>query len=255
MKDLLIGASYSLVGFRYLLHPKVRNFVIIPFLINLTIFILLFYLGYDLLSTKLKALETMHLPSWLTWMQGAFSWVVIGIKWLLILVWLVLFIFIFSLIGSISANFIASPFNGLLCEKMDLHINHFTPQNRTIWKLIIDTFQREIKKWCYYIPRLILVGIFCLILHFIPIVNIFSTTLFYIFGAWMLAFQYLDFPADNRLININSLKKQLRSKKALTYGFGLSIFALTLIPFINFIILPLATLGATKLWSDHFSQI
>lgn len=255
MKDFLIGLSYTLVGFKYLLYPKIRKFVIWPLLINLVIFALAFYWGYDTIVTKVDSYQVSELPSWLTWLESFMGWLLAGIKWLLTTVWIIIFIFAFSFVGTIVANLVASPFNGLLCESMDLNVNQFTPPERSLTKVIIASILRELRKWVYYLPRLILVGLICLVLFFIPIANVFSTALLYIFGCWMLAFQYLDYPADNRVENVLTLKKKLKSKKLITYGFGLGVYIFTLIPIVNFIILPLATLSATKLWADHYQSI
>ncbi|MCS5709036.1 sulfate transporter CysZ [Candidatus Berkiella cookevillensis] len=255
MKDLFLGASYVLLGLRYLFHKKIRKFVFIPLLINMAVFALCFYWGYDILSAKLQSYQASDLPAWLSWMSGIFDWLIAAIKWLVTLLWFILFLFLFSFGGSIAANFFASPFTGLLCESMDEQINHFTAEPRPIFKLITLALSREISKWIYYLPRLIGVGIVCLVLYFIPVVNILATIFLYLFGAWMLAFQYLDYPADNRHHDINVLKKILKQKKMMTYGFGLAIFTLTLVPMLNFIILPLATLSATKLWADHYESL
>lgn len=254
MKDFVIGAGYILLGFRYLLHPKLRLFVIWPILINIAIFSIAFYLGYDYITTKLASYQVAELPWWLSWLQGIYDWIFSGLKWLVTSLWIFSFVFIFSLFGSLMANLLASPFNGWLCEAMDLHVNQFTPPNRGVLQVILTSIIRELKKWLYYLPRLCLIGIICLILFFIPGVNLFSTVLLYAFGCWMLAFQYLDYPADNRVIDMPGLKKQLESRKLMSLGFGTSVYVFTLIPGINFIILPLATLAATKLWADYYQD-
>lgn len=252
MKDLFLGASYVILGLRYLLHKKIRKFVFIPLIINIAVFVLFFYWGYDLLSAKLQSYQVSDLPTWLSWMSGFFDWMMVALKWLVAVIWFILFMFAFSLGGSIAANFIASPFSGLLCESMDEHVNHFRATPRPILKLMSTALSREVSKWLYYLPRLVGVGTVCLVLYFIPVVNILATIFLYLFGAWMLAFQYLDYPADNRHHNVKVLKQILKQKKMMTYGFGLAVFSFTLIPILNFIVLPLATLAATKLWADHY---
>lgn len=254
MKDLLIGAGYVFISFKDLLHPKIRAFVLWPLLINIAVFILAFYWGYETLAAKLQTYEVSQLPSWLSWMEGFWGWIMSGIRWLLTAVWVILFLFAFSLIGSITANLFASPFNGLLCEKMDLHFYQYAAPNRSIYHLIISSIARELRKWLYYLPRFICVGLVCLILFFIPVINVLSTVLLYLFGCWMLAFQYLDYPADNRHCDIQSLKASLKTNKMLTYGFGMGVYVITLIPIVNFLILPLATIAATKLWAERYSK-
>tara|TARA_R110002110_G_scaffold271566_3_gene487060 strand:+ start:87455 stop:88234 length:780 start_codon:yes stop_codon:yes gene_type:complete len=256
MKQLLIGAGYIFFGFRYLFHPAARKFVLIPICINIGIFIIAFYWGYEVSTSKLDSLlQPATLPSWLSWLEGFLNWALTGLKWLLGIIWFALFAFLFSIFGSLTANLIASPFNGLLCESIDKNINQYEPKPISTFKLIAHSVLREIHKWFYYLPRLILIGLLCFVLYFIPVANIISTGILYLFGAWMLAFQYLDFAADNRNIKVKELNIRVKERRMLSYGFGIAVFSLTLVPVVNFIILPVATIAATKLWAEHFAEI
>ena len=55
--------------------------------------------------------------------------------------------------------------------------------------------------------------------------------------------------------NHGQLFKQQREKlfasKQLTFGFGLGVMVLTLIPVINFLAMPVAVAGATKMYVDN----
>lgn len=256
IKQFLIGASYIFFGFRYIFHPAARKFVLIPICINVGIFIAAFWWGYDISSSKLdEFLQPASLPGWLSWLESFINWALSGLKWLLGIIWFALFVFLFSIFGSLAANLIASPFNGLLCESIDKNINQFEAKPISTLKLITHSVLREIHKWLYYLPRLIMIGLLCFILYFIPVANIISTGILYLFGAWMLAFQYLDFAADNRSIKVKELNKRIKKHKMLSYGFGITVFSLTLVPGVNFIILPVATIAATKLWNDYFAEV
>ena len=254
MKQFLVGASYVLYGFRNLLHPAAKKFVLIPIIINIGIFAIAFLWSYHFGASKLDGmLSPADLPSWLGWLEGVINWILSGIKWLLAIIWFLLFAFIFSVVGSAMANLIASPFNGLLTESVDKKINLYEAKPISTTQLILHSILREIQKWMHYLPRLLLVGIACFVPYFIPVVNIIATGILYGFGAWMLAFQYLDFPADNRQVSVKQLNQSVKQQKLLSYGFGFAVFAFTLIPVLNFIILPVATIGATKLWADHYA--
>lgn len=254
MKQFLLGASYILYGFRNLFHPAAKKFVLIPIVINISIFVLAFWWSYHVGSTRLESmLAPVDFSDWLNWLETIVNWILGGIKWLLAIIWFFLFAFLFSIFGSAMANLIASPFNGLLTESIDKKVNQFEAKPMSTTQLVMHSLWREVRKLLYYLPRLCLVGLACLILYFIPVVNIIATGILYCFGAWMLAFQYLDFPADNRQVSVGTLKKSIKQQRMLSYGFGFAIFALTLTPILNFVVLPVATIGATKLWADQYA--
>ena len=183
-------------------------------------------------------LLTQWLPDWLEWLSS--------LLWpLAIVAVLVIFSFIFTTI----ANWIAAPFNGLLSEKIEAMLtNNVAPKGQfsDVVKDIPRTLGREWKKLCYYLPRAI--GFFLLML-FLPFVG---QVIWFLFIAWMMAVQYIDYPFDNHKISFQQMKTALKQQQGLSYSFGITVTVFSMIPIVNFIVMPVAICGATAMWVDRY---
>lgn len=242
--DFQAGANYVFLGFKDIFHPKVRHFIYVPIIINLIIFSVIFYYGAQYAYHKLSFLSPT-LPSWLHWLSGFLTF----IKNTLLFFIFTLSIGIITLASTLCANLIAAPFNGLLSEAFSKALNATLP-NRSLGQTISQTISRELVKFLYYLPRAILLGIVAVILYFLPPVNLIIPVLFYWFSAWMMAIQYIDYPADNFHINFSTTMKKLKERRMLCLGFGLTVTLLSSIPFVNFIVMPAAVISATRLWHE-----
>jgi CysZ protein len=117
--------------------------------------------------------------------------------------------------------------------------------------MIPRTVLRELQKLWYFAPRILLV----LILGFIPGLNAFAAILGVIFAGWMMAVQYIDYPADNHSLAFGAMRRYLEQHRLAVFGYGLLVFGLTLIPVINLIIFPAAVCGAVIFWVENPPEI
>ncbi|MBE2293705.1 MAG: sulfate transporter CysZ [Phycisphaerales bacterium] len=229
------GARYVLTGLRWLPKRGLRSFVVIPLLIN----ILLFGIGIWWSAGQLDRLDqtvVSWLPSWLVWLH----WLL----WpLFILTVLVVVFYTFSVV----ANVIAAPFNGLLAEQVERMANPagVPPfRARVSWKELALSPLAELNKLLYFIGW----AIPLLVLSFIPVINVAAPVLWVLFGAWMLALEYSDYPLGNRGLSFRDQRRLLRKRWPLTLSFGGMTLLLTLIPVLNFLVIPAAVIGATLMW-------
>ncbi|MES9826745.1 MAG: sulfate transporter CysZ [Candidatus Thiodiazotropha sp.] len=243
VKNPLAGASYLLRGLALLTKPGLRPFVLIPLTINIIVFSLLIWFGID----QFEQLMDRFLPgdeSWLAWLR----WIL----WPLFTITLLLIIFYtFTVI----ANLIAAPFNGLLAEKVELHLGGKIPSQPTgakqIVKDVVPSIVSELRKLLYFLLR----AIPLLILFLIPGLNIVAPFLWMAFSAWFLAVEYGDYPMANH--NLAFKKQHMRLKQAryssLTFGAGLTL--MMMVPILNFIAMPTAVAGATLFWHERLRHI
>jgi CysZ protein len=110
--------------------------------------------------------------------------------------------------------------------------------------MVPRTLARELRKLGYFLPRAI--GLF--ILSFIPVVNIIAAPLWLLFGVWMMAIQYIDYPADNHKLGWNEMLAWLRQKRWQSMSFGGIVYLVLLIPVVNILMMPAAVAGATLFW-------
>ena len=236
--ELLKGLTYVFKGFTLLGSKGIRPFVVVPLLIN----IVLFSIAIWFISHQLEAVMTHLLPSWLSWL-----------KWLLWPIFAIVFFFIIFYTFSIIANIIAAPFNAILSERIEnklkgLPIPEFQGY-KSIPKLIAKTFKSEAQKLLYMAKWFILL----LIVTIIPAINIISPAAWIIFGSWLIAIEYLDYPMGNHELYFKEELLILRKNRLIALGFGWGIAILTSVPFFNFLAMPIGVSGATALWVDKLS--
>ncbi|HCV40946.1 sulfate transporter CysZ [Pseudomonas vlassakiae] len=233
---VLSGPQYLREGLKLVLSPNLRMFVLLPLAINLLLFGGLIYFAGHEFSLWLDALMPT-LPSWLSFLSY--------ILWPLFVALLVLMVFFtFTLV----ANVIAAPFNGFLAEKVEVVVRGQDPFPAFSWgelvAMVPRTFGREMRKLGYFLPRAI--GLF--ILSLIPVVNVIAAPLWLVFGVWMMAIQYIDYPADNNKMSWQDMLAWLRQKRWQSMGFGGITYLALLIPGVNVLMMPAAVAGATLFW-------
>ncbi|HYQ92205.1 MAG TPA: sulfate transporter CysZ [Candidatus Competibacteraceae bacterium] len=234
------GAAYPLRGLRWLLRRGIRGFVLTPLLINILLFGAAIWWGASEFNGFLNWLLA-KLPVWLDWL-----------RWLLWPLFAVAVLLIGFYTFNLLANFIASPFNTLLAERVEDLVNPgvVRPPGRPLWREIVRLPMAELKKLVYFLLRAIV-----LLLPFLtPVVNTIAPFIWGLFTAWMLALQYMDYPLGNHLIPFAEQRRLLSQRRQLALGFGSAVLLLTMIPVVNFLAMPAAVIGATLLWVEQFPQ-
>ena len=232
MSDFLLGVRYFFSGYGLIWQTHVRSYVFLPLLIN----ILLFGLAIFLATAQLQGM-LLALSGWWLWLE-----------WLLWPLFVLMILAVVFFTFSILANLIAAPFNGLLAAAVEQQLKGIKPTgpNRPMMKEVMVTLVNEVGKLVYFALR----AIPLLILLFIPGMQI----LWVLFGGWMLAMEYLDFPMANHGFSFKQVRKTIAHRKLLALGFGLSVMFMALIPVVNFLVMPVAVCGATHLWLKEFDQ-
>ena len=240
-KQVTSGPGYFMKGLKMLPDPALRWFVLLPLLVNVLVFSGLIYLTFQQFGVWMESLFGW-LPSWLSFIEY--------LLWpLLSLAVLGAIFFTFTIIG----NLIAAPFNGLLAEKVQ-RLNgaeDLLDYQLKDWLILLPrTLGRELRKMGYYLPKAVVL----LILSVIPVINLASPVLWFMFNSWMMSIQYCDYAADNRGISFNDMLEKLRLERTGVWGFGATVSLVLLIPFINLVIMPAAVVGSTLLWERQIES-
>lgn len=234
------GFHYVEQGWKLIRLPGIRQYVIVPLLINILLLGGAFYWLFNQLHRWIPQLLE-YVPHWLAWLNF--------IIWPLAVVSIVL---IFGYFFSTLANWIAAPFFGLLAEKLEQQLTRQSANDLGWISLITDLpriMKREWQKFVYYLPRAIIL----LLVHFIPGVGqLLAPILWFIFGAWMMAIQYCDYPFDNHKVPFETMRQCLSKDRKIHLQFGGLVSVLTMIPIVNLVIMPIAVCGATAMWVDHY---
>lgn len=235
MNDFVTGFKYVFSGFKLILQPGVRVYVLIPFLINTLLFATAIVYGSAMLSDFIDS-----------WSSGWWEW----LQWILWPLFVIIALTVVFFCFSILANLIAAPFNGFLAEAVENKLTNvplsINSGMAAIPGEIIKALKSESRKLLYFAIR----AIPLLLLFIVPLAQIAAPFLWLLFGSWMLALEYIDYPMGNHGIVFPEQRKIMISNKRQTFGLGLGIMLLTFLPVINFIAMPVAVAGATKMWVD-----
>ena len=239
MTELKLGANYLVKGIKIMHHRDIRRFAYLPILINTLLFIVAIGFAIQQFSTMMD-----YFLAWLPdWLMSILSWIIWPLLTSIILLTT-------AMVFSIIANIIAAPFNDTLAEKVAAHIQGETISDIkwfTIFRQLPRTLLDELRKIKYFL--FLMLTLF--FLSFIPLINLFVPLLWVLLSAWMLAIQYHDHPMGNDHLLFSQQKALLRAKPLLMMGFGITTLAMTLIPIINFLVIPIAVCGATCLYHEQ----
>lgn len=231
MFSFIRGLLDTLHGFGLIFQSGVKRYVLIPLSIN----IVLFAGAIALLSKQMSVWMEQLLPGWLSWLE----WLI----WPLFYATISLAVFYtFTII----ANIIAAPFNSLLSANIEARLTGRKPEDVTqdkFWKIAARSIGSEIRKLLVFVKWLIPL----VIITFIPVINVISPFLWFLFAAWSFSLEYLDYPLANRGLLFTDIREYTRKHRMRSLGLGTSVFIMTSIPFVNFFAMPVAVAGATRL--------
>lgn len=240
--EFLTGARYLSRGFRLLWTPGIRRYALLPVLINILAFSVLISIGANAFDAMLNGLMP-DTDGWWTALARWLLWLVFGTSVVLVM------FFTFTLV----TNLLGAPFNGLLSAAVEGRLGNtdsepppdWTRLLRELWPALLN----EIRKFVYYLAW----ALPLLTLFVLPVVQLIAPAAWLLFSAWMMALQYLDYPASNHELRFRQLRSGLAKRRWLGLGFGAAVTAATLLPGLNLFVMPAAVAGATALWSERLA--
>lgn len=235
------GASYFFQGFELIRTKGLKRFVLVPLFINLILFCSAFYYLIDYIQFSVSYILDI-IPDWMSFIKDGLTYILWPIAIITVLL-------IFALIFGTLANWIAAPFNGFLSEKVERHLSGESMGDEGLFDALKDTprsLGRELSKLGYFIPRAI--G-FLLLFFFLPL---FGQIIWFLFTAWMMSVQYVDYPFDNHKDKFTATRDALRQDKSRAFSFGIMVNVFSFIPVVNFVVMPVSICGATAMYVEHF---
>ena len=237
-QDFRSGVLAPFQGVRFLFqHASLVRLALIPFLINLLLFIALGSLLYAKFGYFLSLIITR--PDQWYWL--ILYYVVTALALVLILV---VGTFALCLIG----NIIAAPFHEWMCEKTkEILVGKSTPSSLPLWQEAKRILSTQFKK----LLLLLILEIFILLLVLIPGIGAFLS------GALtliLLAFQFLDFPLGAERLALSSQFKNFLIHPLAWLGFGCGLSLMLAIPLLNIAVLPSGVIGACLLYYQRLKN-
>ncbi len=236
------AARYLLHGWRLVRRPGLRRFVWMPLFVNLLVFGGLGWLVFGQVSGWLAGLSLFEAYREV-WIINAFETL---LRWLAAIVLAIVLAYAFTLL----ANLIGAPFNSLLAERVEAYLTGEPVGSAVpLWSMVAEiprTIGSEVSKLIYVLVRLIPL----LLLQFIPVINVVAPALLFLFGAWMFAIEYIDYPMGNAGARFREVRQRLEQHRRQALGYGSAVAVASLIPVINLFVMPVAVAGATALYVD-----
>lgn len=239
----ITGATYFINGLNLLNENGIRRYVLMPLLINVLVFSLGLWFAVAQFGVFIEwALSS--LPDWLSWLE-----------WIMWPLFSVTFYGLVFFSFSILANIIAAPFNGPLAAAVERKLtNSYDLNNKTILEESKYAIQHEIIKIKYSLYLMMPLLFLSLISFAFPLISPAVALLWLLYTVWILTLEYADFPMANHGIAFRHIREKLATKRFLSLGFGSMVMLATLIPFVNFLAMPVAVAGATKMYVEEFKN-
>ena len=255
IKPLSNGITLIFRGFELAKKPSIRPYMVIPLIVNVLIFTIAGYYSANAIHDALSILDfsTVDLWSWLDWMEPIIESIGNTLKWVILVASILLILFIAGSIFTMITHLLISPFIGILAEKVEQELHEINYPSHTVAQIAGRTIKREFLKLKYWLTRALGLFLLTIILSFIPVVQMISPILWYLFGAWILALQYVDVPADNNGKSFNEVLSMMKQNRAEVMGFGGATLLLTSTPIINLFIVPIALAGSVIFWVEKMS--
>ena len=241
------GIHYFLKGFTLITKPGIRQWILIPLLINIFLLSALIYYGWLQYQTLIELVVNL-IQSWLP----DWEWLISMTRWLMMPLFMVTALIVVCFSFTFIANLIAGPFNGMLAEAVEKHLTGKSVESPTeSWsQVLFGSLWWAIEPLWYYFKWAVVL----LIVSLIPILNIISPILWFLFGAWLVTLEYGDAPMGNHGHKPPIQRQIWAKKRLLALGFGSMVLVAMLIPIINFFVMPVAVAGATSMWVREFAD-
>lgn len=235
-----------LQGAALLRHPRVMPYAILPVLINLVIY----YLGYHFFVDSFEGWLTgftEKIPAWLGFIET-----------LLVLLFKIALLLILAFTFTFAANLIGSPFYGLMAEEVEAIKNPGVEQQAFSAKelviIIPRSILRELQKLVYYLLRVIPLLLLSALSLILPPLATLTPIIWFMFGAFMLAIQYVDYAYDNNRLAFRALAQDLKKDRSTSLGFGSACTIATMIPLLNVFTVPAAACGGTVYFVERLGN-
>jgi len=227
------GIRAFLDGGRAARAPGLARYTWLPALVSLIVIVTGLTLAFGWLS-DLSVWLTGLLPGWLGFLSAVLT-PLLYVLGVLLGAWLL----------GLLAVLISSPFLGDLSIAVERAEFASAPeQPPSFWQGALGALGRELRKMAYYLPRLLVVFVITLI----PVINLAAPLVWLLFGSWILAIQFCDYPSENRGRPFRETVTLLERHRAAALGYGACATLALSIPLVNFLLIPVAVAGGTILW-------
>lgn len=236
---------YLTRGAALISEKQFRPFILVPILVNVVLFIVLTGALLTYFSDGLDWLMGF-VPDW-----GWLNWLIAPLLWMFWLAFMGIILTIYGYSFNLITNILAAPFYGILAEKIESYMTGNDIDSEPLGQLIPRTLWREVIKLWYFIRWGLVLFVVSFILLWIPLINLLVPVIAFAWGAWSMAVQYGDYPADNHQTPFSQVRQWLGQRRTTSVSFGGLTLLGAMVPLLNIFIAPIAVAGSTLYWLDR----
>jgi len=258
--DLLQGVSAPLRGFRFLTaHPELRRLALVPLLVNALLFavaIAVFVATFGAILAAATGFLAVGAGVGLVHaLLVGLAWLASGIIAVLILALFAAAVFFgFTLVGGL----VAAPFNEILSQRTEMlrmtELGLGAPPGTTpftglgsIWRDASYAFGAELKRIGFYLAVMAVLAL----LNLLPAAG---TVLFTVLGGlascYFFAWDHTDLSMGRRRMTFAQKRQLLAAHRFSAFGFGAMALAITAVPLLNLLMLPVQVVAGTLLYLE-----
>lgn len=243
-----LADSYKPIFFAKDTFVYIRNnrwawkYLIIPAIINFFLFFVIWLSLFSVIKAFLLGLSVFSLiPAFVSTLAAA----------VIFMVTLLVSLFLFFLL----ANLIASPFNGLLAEKMLIKEGLLKNTNNSILKTILIEIQRTVKFEIVKIILIICIFLLGLVVGAIPVIGFSLAGLINVAGnAYLALVDFFDPALSSMKTPVTQRFRYVRNHLKGNYGLYFVTMIVMFIPLVNIIYIPFAVVSSTLSYIEDQSK-
>jgi CysZ protein len=237
--DFVTGVSFLLRGLgTYARSPGMMLLGLLPAVISFTLLVLSFLGMFRYWAPDLAELVTPFADGWAAGARDAVRVLATGA---ILLVWVVLSILLFTALTLT----VGQPFYEAISKKVEDRLGGVPGEiNVSFWK----TLPRSILDSVRLLVFALFVAVFVLLIGVIPVVGqIGAAVMGALLGGWLLAVEITSVPFERRGLKLRDRRRTLKSRRAMSLGFGVATFVCFLVPLGAVLMMPAAVAGGTLL--------
>ncbi|MCB0348800.1 MAG: EI24 domain-containing protein [Bdellovibrionales bacterium] len=232
LKRLTFGFQSFFVGFRMVRkHPSLLKYILIPIFISILFMSFGLYFSFEILPAWVKE----FFPQTESIFKQTLYWIS--------MVFAAVSTFLLVILNSfVLANILNIPMNTKLCEKL--------LKKEFNWEAKSRNFKEFVKTFIYFLLIgivktliILVIGFFAFALSFVPFLSLFAAAL----GMLVLAFDCSDITFEIKEWGLKRRWQFFTQYKPEFLGFSFGIGLFSLIPGLNFVLLPFIVLGASHM--------
>lgn len=241
------GLAYPLEGLSFIRRHRLWAMAMVPTVVNIVLFVLLVIATIWYAVPQLEKLDTLMVPGddsgdFVKALISALSWVMWVVAILLVVIVDAILLF---LVGQA----VAGPFLDLLSEKVESLVLGGDPPAFS-WTRNIRSIVIALADILWTVIFFLAVNIPLALIGLTAIGSIPAAVASFCFTALLLSQEFVGLSLTRQLVSYPARFKVVWGNRWLSLGFGTTAMALLMVPFLNLLLLPIATAGGTLLYCD-----